>query len=507
MANAPTTRLINNIFHNYFKFAFSLVVNIFLAKIILVRLGANHYGLWVVAGSVLSYLSLMEFGFNPAIINALSKTLADSDGEATGNIISTAFWLLLLIGIACLGISAAVSRAGGLLKVLPENIAVFEALILIVGASLFVSLAGRVNVAIINAHERFNATNYIEIGNNLSKITLVFLFLGDSVLTLAWIYLLLNVGINLGYLIYAFHLEPHFTIRPSRFRKRYLGEMFRYSVWAFVLSIADKLRFYTDAFVIALLFNTESVTVYFFGTRLVEYARHIIGPISGPFLPYLSKSAHGPATEADQAGRLFLATKLIACISFSVMWVIVGTGREFLSLWIGRELGSIGVCYGILLILILPSSIDMAQSATVVYAYATAKHRYLSIVTLLEGIANLVLSIVLGRWFGLLGIAFATAIPMAVNKLLLQPIYVCRMLNVSSEQYFYQCLLKPFMPSLLILVVFAVLKRALDLSQFFSVALLSAALFFATVLPYALFVLDLDERAALLRPFQNWRRQ
>src|SRR2546426_9169908 len=48
---------------------------------------------------------------------------------------------------------------------------------------------------------------------------------------------------------------------------------------------------------------------------------------------------------------------------------------------------------------------------------------------LLEGLANLALSIALVQWYGILGVALGTAIPMALVSLFVLPVYVCRLLK------------------------------------------------------------------------------
>jgi hypothetical protein len=53
-----------------------------------------------------------------------------------------------------------------------------------------------------------------------------------------------------------------------------------------------------------------------------------------------------------------------------------------------------------------------------------------------EGVANLVLSILLVRHFGLLGVALGTMIPMALTKLFVQPWYFCRIMQFDLLEYY-----------------------------------------------------------------------
>src|SRR2546426_10406890 len=56
---------------------------------------------------------------------------------------------------------------------------------------------------------------------------------------------------------------------------------------------------------------------------------------------------------------------------------------------------------------------------------------------LLEGLANLALSIALVQWYGILGVALGTAIPMALVSLFVLPVYVCRLLKLRLWTYLW----------------------------------------------------------------------
>jgi hypothetical protein len=74
----------------------------------------------------------------------------------------------------------------------------------------------------------------------------------------------------------------------------------------------------------------------------------------------------------------------------------------------------------------------------------------------LEGLANLVLSILLVRHFGLLGVALGTMVPMAFTKLFVQPWYFCRIMHFDLLEY-YTLLAKSFLATALALLLPAAL--------------------------------------------------
>jgi hypothetical protein len=64
-------------------------------------------------------------------------------------------------------------------------------------------------------------------------------------------------------------------------------------------------------------------------------------------------------------------------------------------------------------------------------------------VVLIEGAANLILSIVLVRHFGVIGDAMGTAIPLTCTMLFFLPRHVCRLLDIPLRSYLSQAFTLP----------------------------------------------------------------
>ena len=87
----------------------------------------------------------------------------------------------------------------------------------------------------------------------------------------------------------------------------------------------------------------------------------------------------------------------------------------------------------------------LAQSASGRILWGMAKHRVLAWVVLIEGSANLILSIVLVRRFGIVGDALGTAIPLTCTMLFFMPQHICRTLNIRVGTYLKQAFLLPLL--------------------------------------------------------------
>ena len=79
---------------------------------------------------------------------------------------------------------------------------------------------------------------------------------------------------------------------------------------------------------------------------------------------------------------------------------------------------------------------DLWQAPSPGVLFGTARHRLYSFYCIGEGAANLALSLLLVRRYGILGVAVGTLVPMTVVRLLVQPIDVCRVLGISPGRYY-----------------------------------------------------------------------
>jgi O-antigen/teichoic acid export membrane protein len=103
--------------------------------------------------------------------------------------------------------------------------------------------------------------------------------------------------------------------------------------------------------------------------------------------------------------------------------------------------------YPVLLILLLATTLWTSQATSGRVLMGTGRHRTMALVVLIEGIANLVLSILLVRPYGIVGDALGTAIPLAITSVFFLPQYLCSTLNLPVLQFLRQAYLAPLLCS------------------------------------------------------------
>jgi O-antigen/teichoic acid export membrane protein len=239
--------------------------------------------------------------------------------------------------------------------------------------------------------------------------------------------------------IIAFRLLP-LKFGISNIDRASLKRIAGYSGTTFMIAISDPLRFKTDAVVIGTFLSSVAITYFTIASRIVDYAGDVV---SGLGQIFVSMSSHLEATGDTQGLRkVFIAgNRSCALVIFPIAATLVVLGKSVIEAWVGVKYVAAG--YPVLLVLVVPAAIMLAQSASPGILWGMAKHRTLAYVVLLEGILNVMLSIVLVRRFGIIGAAWGTAIPQALVNIFFLPGHLCRIFKIPVRTFLVQAYTLP----------------------------------------------------------------
>jgi len=505
--NLKRKPLITNIIWNFTSFFANLLISFFLARFILGQIGSVKYGIWVLVGSFLGYAGLMDLGISTAIVQRIAGSVAKGNREEIQDIITTATSLFSLIGLLVFLICFLFSAIDASFFNVPLELGKsFSFLLIMLGGGVGFSFLGRVHLGILRALERFDIVNIIILIQMCFQVLFIVLFLKHSIIVLGIIYAALNIAVNLSYMIATKMLLPSYRFASVNFNlptMRYLGG---YGFFAFLIVLADRFRFYTDSIIIGHYLGATAITIFYFGNRMVEIFRDVLGRISGPFLPAFSRY-NGANYQGASQEAFIRSSHITAIFTFLIGGSLIVSGYPFLTVWIGDKLVSITPCYLVLVIITVPTTVALAQAISISFLYGTNRHRYLAYWTLFEGLANLILSILLVRKMGIFGVALGTALPMIVVKGLFQPVYVCREVRISVKSYLIKCMLIPFVISILYMIL--QLAAYCMFSEIRLVHLLIVQISTGIIISFIIyyFFFSQEDKEWIMLTFQNWRKK
>lgn len=408
-------------------------IGFFLSPFILHRLGSETYSLWILIFAFSGYFGLLDLGIRSSIVKYTAKFIANGDEDELSRYLSTSFAFYFAMGIAVLLLTAIGSvYFRFLFKIPASSIQQPRLIFTIAGIGVAITFPLGVFAGALEGLQRFSWLQLSQIAVTLLRALLIIATLssGGGLLAIGIITVATNIVSYLAFTWMAIRLLP-VSLHVRRVEKAALSKMAGYGVFAFAIVAAEKLRFQSDAMVIGAMLSSSAITIFAIGSKLVEYSSYAVRSMSQIFTPMSSQfEASG---DVDRLRRTFIAgNRACAFVVFPVCVTLILLGRPLIEAWVGEQYVA---SYYVLVLLIIPRSLYLAQSVSTKILLGMGRHRALATILLFEGCANLCLSFLFVRRWGILGVALGTAIPLMCTSLAFLPRHLCRILGISVREF------------------------------------------------------------------------
>lgn len=442
-APAAHGRLFRNVGFNVAGYGLNLVVAFFIAPLTVHKLGNDAYGVWVVLQELINYAILLDFGVRYAVQREATRLQSRGERNDLNRMLSTA-WVLSWIPAAAVllaGCGLAISMphwfhaAAGLLGA--SRLA-----LVLAAAAMALTFPGMIFTSVVVGLSRYDALNLRNAVVQVLRGLLLWYFLvhGYGLVTVAVIYFGTVAVAQAIDLIYAFRFAPDLQLRWSSFQRTWMRHLIHFSAYAFLISIAVRLVFWTDNLVVAWALGPVAVTFYSIAGGLVGYVRDGMTTLTKAYVPL---AAHYEAVgQADSLRRLLVdGSRLSMLMVMPACFGLWAAGIPFLRLWMGAEYAQRS---GPVLMWLVTAALvcPLAATYTPVF-YAMNRHQWAARFSLMEAGANLGLSVFLALRLGIVGVAIGTVIPAILNQVVAQPLYAAQLLGISARRYYVQALLRP----------------------------------------------------------------
>jgi O-antigen/teichoic acid export membrane protein len=450
--------IIKNVGSSWFALGMNVLVGIFLSPYILHRLGDTAFGLWILIFSVTGYYGLFDLGIRSSIVRYIARYSTSGEQQELRSLVNTALLAYTLIGAAAMMVTIAAMRyVDRLFQVPPDFLVSARWLLLIVGTSVSLGFPLAVFSGILEGLQRFYVLNSITVSTSLLRALLVVIALqhGGGLLTVALITVVFPLIAGVGNFLSTLRLLPlRFGLRYVK--KSSLRQIASYSGTTFLIIVAGKLRFKTDALIVGTFVSAVAITYFTIGSRLVDYATETVSSLAQIFIPMSSQSqARGDIQGLRRI--LLLGNRASAFIIFPITVILTILGKSVIEAWVGSKY--VAASYPVMLVLLYPTTLMLAQSSSGRTLWGLAKHRTWAWVALAEGAANLILSVILVRRYGIMGDAIGTAIPLVFSMILFLPRHLCKLLGIDMKSYLSQAYLLPALLCVPLTAVLLLMQR------------------------------------------------
>lgn len=490
---------------SYINMAIGSLIPMFYTPLMLDLLGQSEYGLFKLANTVTSYLSLLSFGIGSAVVRYLMMyhSKGDTEGEAKMfglfNIIFTSISCVVIILGIILGMNIHFFYGSSLNDYELTQLKIMVILFAINTAITFTSITYTSSVM---CHERFLFLQFVSIMITIVTpvINLIALFLGFKSVGLVVSTLIVSILIRIIYTIYvrvSIKIKPCYKDMPVHLIK----ELLVFSFWVFLGNIVNQLYSATDTMIIGAVpaLATIGVAIYNVGATFNNMMLNFTTGISNVVTPRINNMVFSGSNTDELTDLLIKVGRLQAYIVTIVCTGFIAFGQQFINLWAGAEYAD---AYWVALFTMVPSCIPLMQAVALNIIVAQNKHRFRSLVYLAIAIINVVGTALCVNEFGIVGAAVVSCIAYILGQGIVMNLYYWKKIKLDIPR-FWGSVIKILLLGIILCVVALFITKGIVMDNWF--------IMFASIIVYTiifcilqwLFAMNEYEKGLFINPFKK----
>lgn len=428
---------------SYFTIAFNMIAGLIYTPWMISQIGQSNYGLYTLATSLIT-MFVIDFGMSAAVTRFVSKYNAAGDQNSVNNLLGIVYKLYLLIDAFIFTVLLVVSF---FLETIYSNLSssdleTFKILYLIVGLFSIISFPFTNLNGILTAYEQFVGLKLAELFHKAFIIAamVIALLCGYGVLALVTVNAISGI---LTIIIKLLIIRRKTAVRVNfkYFDRQMLKEIFGFSVWTTVGSLAQRLIFNITPSIIAAVSATGAVGCAIFGmSNTIEgYVYTFATAINGMFMPRISKIIHDGKKETELMPLMIRIGRIQCMIIGLLVTGFIAFGRSFIiDIWNKPDFSQ---SYLGTVVLIIPSFFYLPMQIANTTLIVENKVKLQAYVFIVMGVLNVCLSLVLSKYFGALGASLSIFVAYMVRTILMAVIHH-KVLHLDMPKFFREVFLK-----------------------------------------------------------------
>jgi len=425
----------------------------------------EKYGAWVLVSQLAAYVAYLEFGIHTAVGRFVAHGNERSDFEHRNRIVNTAFASLSAAGLlAMMLIALFVAILPRFFREMPAGLYPDVRIALaLVGGSLALGLPASVFSGIFVGIQRYDILAVILAGPRILSAVLVVVIArhGGGIPAMA----LCTAGVTLAsYALQWFmyrRYAPDIRLSPQLVSRDAARELAGYcaslTVWSFGMLLVSGL----DLLLVG-IFDFEKVAFYAVAASLVTF---FVGLQNAVF------SAMIPSTAVLHArGDSWALGRMVIDGTRYGMFLLLLTGiplllaaKPILRIWVGPVYAVQAAVF--LQVLVAANIVRLSLAPYAATLVGTGQQRLVILIPIVEAIANLLISVMAGYYWGALGVAFGTLCGafIALGGHVFYSMRRTTGIRFSIREYIVRSLLRPVLCALPVVLVLLIQNTLGDL--------------------------------------------
>lgn len=444
---------------SYINIILTSVIGLAITPFIINSLGDSEYGLYMLIGSFVSYLTLMDFGLNNTIIRFVAKYRAEKDITGERRFLGTIMLIYCAISavLIIIGLFLFFQLDSIFYKTLSVNqIAEAKIMFIILVFNIAITLPGGAFTAICSSYERFVFPKVISIVRYLLRtltivVILIFWEKAVALVLVDTIFNVLVVSVTVIYVLYK--LKVKFDFKKSDWKT--VKHIFSYSLWIFIFAIVQTFQWNAGQVVLGINVNTTIVAIYSVGIMLGLYYGAFASAINGVLLPRATQMVTESKSPLEITQTMIKYGRINNFLSLLILSGFILFGKEFILLWVGDVYKD---SWAIALLIMLVLTIPLSQGFGNSILEASNKVSYKAILNLITMFIGVISGFFLSKVYGIFGMIFPIVIALGIN-ILVTNVYFIKVFNFKAVMFFRETFIKQFLIVSILVVIFYLVKR------------------------------------------------
>ena len=422
-----------NVTTRYLAIAAETVIGLVMLPFNLRHLGTADYGLWVLLGSITVHFSVLDLGYGGALVKFMAQYRAHRNAQALNEIASTLFFVFAAVGLVAYAVAAGLAfNLDHVFRISAAQAATGRWILLIIAVHISMNFPFSVYGGVIAGFQRYDQNNFVAIATSIAiaAVNAAVLMAGYGLIALVAATTAVRI---VAYMIYrqnAYRVFPDLRISLSLCRRSRLREVTGFSVYSSLIDWANKLNYQLDELVIGAFIGSGAVAVWAPAERIISGTQRLTNQLNGVLFPAIVDSDASNQRERLQQ-ILLQGTRLSLVMVLPITAALVLLADPLIHAWLRDKAGTMTATAPIVQILAIAVAIRVGNATGTTVLKGAGQHRMLAFVNLATGVVNLVLSILLIKPFGLLGVAYGTLIPIAATSMFVLYPAACRRVGLS----------------------------------------------------------------------------
>lgn len=435
------------------------MVTFIYTPILLRFLGQSEYGLYQMANSVITSLTLLNLGFGSAYIRFYARTRSEKNNQKLAEL--NGLYLIIFLILSLVSIVAGFFMVINIGTIFGHSLTVNEInttryLMILMVLNVALSFPSSVFDSNIIAHEQFRFQRSRQLFQTIITpiLTLPLLAIGMksiSIVIVQTVITLFFFALNMKFSI----INLHMKFRFSNMDFSLIKEISIFSFFIFLNQIIDQINWNLPNFLLGILSGAKQVAIFAVANQIKNIFITLSTSLSGVFVPEINNIV-STTDDNDELTRIMTKVgKMQMIILTYTLGGFILLGKYFITVWAGK---SYIEAYTLSLLLIIPFLVTLIQNTGYEIIRAKNMHQFRAVIEFIFALGNIGLTVFFIKYFGLIGSAMGTMVTMiSVSWIIMNWFYLKKVkLNML---YFWKEIIKVSPPSILALSITSIIKQ------------------------------------------------